>query len=67
MLSSVRVTDRDPFLKIEKAKGVCGYIVKANGNYIKRSDILGRTAFLDHPATSRILGNVLENRLALAT
>jgi len=22
MLSSVRVTDRDPFLKIEKAKGV---------------------------------------------
>lgn len=67
MLRSVRVTDRDFFLKIEKAKRVCGYIVKADGKDIKRCDILGRAAFLGDPATSRILGNVLENGFALAS
>jgi hypothetical protein len=66
MISSVRVTDRDPFLKIEKVKRVCCYIVKADGKDIKHGDIVGRTAFLGHPATSRILDNVLENRFALA-
>jgi len=66
IMGSVRVTGREPFLKIEKANKVCGYIVKADGKDVKRGDILGRTAFLGRPATSRILGNVLENRFALA-
>jgi hypothetical protein len=66
MINSVRVTGREPFLKIEKANKVCGYIVKADGKDVKRGDILGRTAFLGRPATSRILGHVLENKFALA-
>ena len=66
MVSSVRVTGREPFLKIEKANKVCGYIVKADSKDLKRGDILGRTTFLGRPATSRILGNVLENKFALA-
>jgi hypothetical protein len=66
MINSVRVSGRDPFLKIEKANKVCGYIVKADGKDLKRGDILGRTAFLGRPATTRILGNVLENKFALA-
>ena len=66
MVKSVRVTGREPFLKIEKSNKVCGYIVKADSKDLKRGDILGRTAFLGRPATSRILGNVLENKFALA-
>ena len=66
MIRSVRVTGREPFLKIEKTNKVCGYIVKADGPDVKRGDILGRTAFLGRPATSRILGNVLESKFALA-
>ena len=66
MIRSLRVTGREPFLKIEKANKVCGYIVKADGPDLKRGDILGRTAFLGRPATSRILGNVLESKFALA-
>lgn len=66
MIRSVRVTGREPFLKIEKANKVCGYIVKADGPDVKRGDILGRTAFLGRPAKSRILGNVLESKFALA-
>ena len=66
MVSNVRVTGREPFLKIEKANKVCGYIVKSDSKDLKRGDILGRTAFLGRPATSRILGNVLENKFALA-
>ena len=66
MTNSVRVTGREPFLKVEKSKKVCGYIVKADSKDLKRGDILGRTLFLGRPATSRVLGNVLENRFALA-
>ena len=66
MINSVRVSSREPFLKIEKANKVCGYVVKADGKDVKRGDILGRTTFLGRPATSRVLGNVLENKFALA-
>lgn len=66
MVNSVRVSGREPFLKIVKANKVCGYIVKSDGKDLRRGDILGRTAFLGRPATTRILGNVLEDKFALA-
>jgi hypothetical protein len=66
MMSTVRVAGRDQFLKIEKSKKVCGYVVKADSDHLKRGDIIGRTFFLGRPATSRVLGNVLENRFSLA-
>lgn len=66
MMSTVKVAGRERFLKIEKSKKVCGYVVKADSENLKRGDIIGRTLFLGRPATSRILGNVLENKFALA-
>ena len=66
MLSSVRVAGREPFLKIEKSKKVCGYVVKTDSNNNRRGDILGKTFFLGRPAVSRVLGNVLEDKFALA-
>ena len=58
----------DRFLSyIKKNIGTENYqSVKADGPDLKRGDILGRTAFLGRPATSRILGNVLESKFALA-
>ncbi len=66
MLNTVRVAGRDPFLKIEKGKKVCGYVVKNDTNSNRRGDILDKTFFFGKPAPSRVLGNVLDNRFALA-
>jgi glutaminase len=62
----VKVADREPLLKVKKGKKFCSYIVKQDGENVKRGDILGRTFFLNRPSFSQVLGNVLEKKYAIA-
>ena len=63
---SVKVAEREPLLKVQKGKKFCSYIVKQDGENVKRGDILGRRFLLNRPSFSRVLGNVLENKYATA-
>jgi glutaminase len=63
---SVKVADREPLLKVQRGKKFCSYIVKQDGKNVKRGDILGRTFLLNRPSFSRVLGNVLEKKYAIA-
>jgi glutaminase len=63
---SVKVAAREPLLKVQKGKKFCSYIVKQDGENVKRGDILGRTFLLNRPSFSKVLGNVLENKYAIA-
>ena len=63
---SVKVAAREPLLKVQQGKKFCSYIVKQDGENVKRGDILGRTFLLNRPSFSRVLGNVLEKKYATA-
>jgi hypothetical protein len=62
---SVKVAAREPLLKVQKGKKFCSYIVKQDGENVKRGDILGRRFLLNRPSFSRVLGNVLEKKYAI--
>ena len=64
--NNVKITAREPLLKVQKGKKFCSYVVKQDGENVKRGDILGRTFLLNRPSFSRVLGNVLENKYATA-
>jgi glutaminase len=64
--NSVKVAAREPLLKVQKGKKFCSYIVKNDGENVKRGDILGRTFLLNRPSFSKVLGNVLEKKYATA-
>lgn len=62
----VKVAEREPLLKVKKGKKFCSYIVKQDGENVKRGDILGGTFLLNRPSFSRVLGNVLEKKYQIA-
>lgn len=63
---SVRISAREPLLKVAKGKKFCSYIVKQDSKNVKRGDILGGTFLLNRPSFSRVLGNVLEKKYQIA-